>query len=94
MDLRRHTDLEVEEVTSKPKPSERGLDLLGQLALTFLSAGAATALINVLRAYVERDQSVRFRLKRPDGSELELEGKHFQAEHLKETLHALERFVI
>ncbi len=95
-DLRREADLEAQEVSRPPEPGERGAEvgLLGQLALTFLSAGAATALINCLRAYIQRDHTLRFKLKRPDGSELELEGKHLQADKLEETLRALERFVL
>jgi len=94
-DLRRVRDLEVRQVSRPPEPGERAAEvgLLGQLALTFLTAGAATALINCLKAYIERDHTLRFKLKRPDGSELELEGKHLQADRLEETLRALEGFI-
>jgi hypothetical protein len=77
-----------------PPPLPPGeIGLLGQLALTFLGAGAATALINCLRAYIERDHTLRFRLKRADGVELEIESKDLSPDHLVKTLQDLEKHV-
>ena len=94
-DLRRQTDLDIEEITKPLKPGERSAEVaaLGQLALAFLSTGAAAALINCLKAYIERDRTLRFKLSRPDGKELELEAKNLKPDQLDQTLQALERFV-
>lgn len=96
VDLRKERDFDdVKEATRLPHPNERAAEIgvLGQLGLTFLSAGAATALIGCLKAYIERDHTLRFRIKRPDGSELELEGKHLEGKDLKKTVATLKQFV-
>src|SRR5688572_8146346 len=93
-DLQRQRMLQVNATTRPAAPGERAVDisLIGQIVLTFLSAGAAQALIGCLKAYIDRDRSLRFQLKRPDGTELHLEGKHFEPAAIDETLRALERF--
>ena len=94
-DLRGQFDLTAEPVTRSSAPGEKSVDvpLLGQLAITFLSGGAAVALINCLKAYIERDRSLRFKLKREDGTELELEAKDVKGATVDQTLEALHRFV-
>lgn len=93
-ELGRQQDLEVRTITTQALPGERAAEigLLGQLALTFITAGAASALIGCLKAYIERERSLKFRLKREDGTELELEARHLQGDRLNTTLQTLERF--
>jgi len=67
--------------------------LLGQLILTFVTAGAATALINCLKSYIERDRRMKFRLRKNDGTELELDGARFDAQAIGETIRQVERFL-
>ena len=94
-DLQRGTDLEVEEVTRPAEPGERavGAPLLGRIALTFITAGSATALINVLQSYVERDRGLRFRFSSGDGTTLELDADHLDAENVASALEQLRQFV-
>jgi hypothetical protein len=92
-DLRSVDDLDAVTVTRSPQPGEKPVDvaLLGQIVLTFLSGGAATALIGCLKGYIDRDRSLRVRFKSKDGTELELEGRHFEAASVDETINALRR---
>ena len=94
-DLHDAGEFDVAQVGRPPKAGERSAEIgiLGQLGLTFLSAGAATALINCLKSYIERDRDLKFRLKRPDGTELELESANLQSDSLQGTLASLERFI-
>ncbi len=94
-ELTRESDLRVQDAVRAADADERaaGVPLLGQLALTFLSAGAATALINCMRAFLERDRSLRFRLKKSDGTEIEVEGKHLRVDQLEDTLRTVKEFV-
>ena len=94
-DLQRERSLAVSPITRPPQPGERSAEigLLGQILLTFITAGAATALINCLRAYIERDRTLKIRLRRTDGTEFELEGKHFTPAAIDETIRALQRVV-
>lgn len=59
---------------------------IGTLILTFISSGAAVALINVLKAYVSRDPSMKIDLKRPDGSTLTLSTQNMADEQVQKTL--------
>ena len=93
--LRRQQGLGAEVAARPARPSERSGDvgLAGQILLSFFSAGAATALIACLQAYIQRDKSFKFRMKKADGTEMELEGRHFDPKAVKETVRALEHFV-
>ncbi len=95
LDLQRQPGLEARPATRPARPGERAgeIALLGQIVLTFLSAGAATGLIACLKAYLERDRHLKFRLKRADGAELELEGSRFEPAALQESAQLLERFM-
>jgi hypothetical protein len=94
-DLAELDGLTVEPAARHPARGERAADvgLVGQIVLTFISAGAATALISCLKAYVERDRTLRLRFKRSDGTELELEGKHFEPKTVDATMRALKRLM-
>ena len=93
-DLRRH-DIEVQPATRPAQPGERAgeVPLLGQIVLTFLTAGAAKALIDCLKAYVARDRSLQFKLKRADGSELSLDAKNLDAKVIDEGIKVVKRFI-
>jgi Effector Associated Constant Component 1 len=49
---------------------------VGQLALAFITSGAAVSLIQCLKAYVAREQTLRIRFKHPDGREIEVTSKN------------------
>lgn len=93
-DLDRRDGLQVQHNARAPRPGERAADvgLTGQLLLTFLTSGAATVLIECLRSYVARDRTLRFRFRKADGTELEIEGKHLDEQALDRTLESIKRF--
>jgi hypothetical protein len=93
-DLRRRPELRVSDATRPATEGERSGDvaLLGHLALTFLSGGAATALITCLKEYVTRDKGLTVRIKAADGRELVIEGKALKADEVSNLVSALERF--
>jgi hypothetical protein len=94
-DLRKEVALEADHKTRDLSPGERAVDsaLVGQVVLTFLSAGAATALLGCLKAYIERDRHLRFRLKKADGVEIELEAQHFSAQTFDELTRKVQEFL-
>ena len=94
-DIRRSTDFAADPETRPARPGERalGAPLLGRIALTFISAGSATALINVLKSYIERDRRVTFRFSSPDGTTLELAADHLEAADVTPALEQLRSFL-
>ena len=80
--LRSQGCIRAELVTRPATPGERSgtVELLGQLALSFAGGGGAIALLNCIKTYLDRDRSLRVRLKRPDGQEIEIEGTNLDIE--------------
>jgi hypothetical protein len=94
VDLQRSGSITAENLSRASADGERGdVALVGQIVLAFLSGGAAAALLKCLKAYIERDDSMTVRLKRTDGIELEVAGKHLTPEKVKETLNCINRFI-
>ena len=92
-DLRRQSALRVRPVTRPARSGERavGVELIGQLAVAFLGGGGAgVALINCLKTYLERDRSLRFKLTRPDGQVIELEGSDLSPDLVQRVIRNLE----
>lgn len=72
-DINRNVDARAEVPDAPVEGHHKGEPItLGVLAVTFLSSGAAVALFNVLKAYVERDQSVTISVEMPDGTKKSL----------------------
>jgi len=59
---------------------------LGELALGLVTSGAVTALIECLKAYIARERSLSFKLKRPDGLEVEISAKNVNDATLQKVL--------
>src|SRR5690242_15317243 len=54
-------------------PGEKGEPVtLGVLALALVTSGAIKGLIECLKAYVSREPALIIRLKRPDGTQIEV----------------------
>jgi len=64
----------------------------GALVLTFLTSGAAVALVKVLEAYIARKRSVELELVRPDGKKLVLKANDVSADQIEATHKVLTRF--
>lgn len=94
-DLGRQTGLRAARPASAPREGQRGLDpLIGQILLTLVGgAGAGTALVTCLRAYVQRDRNLTFTLRRPDGAELEFSATHLKQKESDAAFRALQSFV-
>lgn len=81
----------VEEVTAG---STRGdLVTIGTLAVTFLTSGAAVALLKVFKAYFERSSSVTVELARPDGAKLTVKADDLRAGQFDRTLYLARQFL-
>jgi hypothetical protein len=66
---------------------------IGVLALTFMTSGAAAALLNVLKAYFERSSSVTMELARPDGVKLTVKSGDLRGGQLERTLSLAHQFL-
>lgn len=72
-------------------PGERGGDgMLFQLLLTFLTGGAAKALLDTLARYFENDSTLSVHIKAVDGSEIKIEGSDLRPENVVEMIHTLQ----
>jgi len=69
--------IEARDAGGEAVPGERGDPLvLGQLALGLITSGAVTALIGCLKAYITREPTLTVRIKRSDGTEVEVNAKN------------------
>src|SRR3974377_621796 len=74
------------------KPGDKGDPItVGTLVLTFLTSGAAVALVKVLEAFISRKRSVELELARPDGKKLVLKANDVGAEQIEATREVLTR---
>lgn len=84
-DLRRLGELEATAASRPVRPGERAIEvpIIGQILLSFISAGAAKALIDCLKAYLARDRRMSFVIKEPGGRELSVTAENVgQAEFM------------
>ncbi len=51
---------------------------IGVLLLAFFTRGAAIALLNVLKSYVEREPTLKISLDKPDGTHIEIDAKNLR----------------
>jgi len=72
-DLLRAADVSEVENLEPTEPGKRGDALtLGQLILTFMTSGVATAVVHCVAAYIKREPSLKVVVKGPDGRVFEL----------------------
>lgn len=88
------TDINAELVEGPTQKGNRGEPItLGLIALTFMSSGAAVALFNVLKSYLDRESSLIFGIQREDGTKLGIKMKNMQPEQVKATLSEVKIFL-
>lgn len=88
--LEREPEINVEIPTRPPSEGSKGEPItIGLLLLTFISSGAAVALLNVLKSYVERERSLRIILKKADGTHVEVDAKNLNEEQERRILEQL-----
>jgi hypothetical protein len=92
-DLSRFPELQVRPATRPSEVGEKSAEaaLLGQFVLTFLTGGAAKALLGCLQGYLQRDRSLVITFKTPGGTELQIKGGELQPEKVGEIVEALGR---
>ena len=68
-------------------PGERGDPVtLGALAFGLVSSGAVTAAIECFKAYLSRERALVIKIKRPDGTELEITGRNVDTQAVYDAL--------
>ena len=61
--------------STAPAGSRGGMVSLGEIALAFISSGAAIAAINVIKTYIQREPSLKVRFQGADGAVVEIDAK-------------------
>ena len=75
-------------------PGAKGDEIaVASLLYTFLSGGAAVALLNVVKAYVDRERSLSVDLEREDGRKISLEAKNLQTDQIDYTRAMIREFL-
>jgi len=89
-------ETEIDAALAEPAaaaPGSRGDPVtLGTIALTFLTSGAAVALIKVLETYFQRKSSLQVELKKPDGRALTIHAENMRAEQIEKTARLARQF--
>jgi len=87
MVLNRETDVAAALPEAPPEPGARGdATMLYTLVLTFMTSGAAVAMFQVFKSYVERNSSLQLKLKRGDGDELVIDQTNMRGGQFDQTL--------
>jgi hypothetical protein len=92
--ISRETDISTEIPEHQSEAGVKGDPItIGVLALSFLSSGAAVALIEVLKTYLGRASSLTFEAKRPDGSQMKISAENMKPEQMQDTVARLSSFL-
>jgi hypothetical protein len=79
--------IEANPIEKRTTKGERGDTItLAELALGLITSGAVTSLIECLKAYIARERSLSFKLRRPDGFEVEISAKNVNDPTLEKVL--------
>ncbi len=91
--LNRETDVTASLPEESAQKGARGDAVtLGQLALTALSGGAAVAMFNVFKSYIERRKSLVIEIKGDDGKTLSLNAENLSQQQFDPTLEMATNF--
>ncbi|MBI4874298.1 MAG: hypothetical protein HY822_06675 [Acidobacteria bacterium] len=90
----REDGLLAELVHGAAAPGAKAVDtaLIGNLALTFLSSGAAVAFINVCKSFFERTSSLEMSVEREDGRKLSIKAQNVESGQIASTLETVREF--
>jgi len=92
-DVNRETDITAtfpensSEVGSKGEPIT-----LGVISLAFLTTGTAVAIFNVIRAYFERDSSLKMEFEREDGKKMVIVAEKMNSSKIDKAMLLAEKF--
>ena len=85
--INRHTETLATLPEGEAQAGERGDPVtLGAIALSVITSGTAVALFQVIKAYLERDESLEMAFERPDGRKLTIKAENMSAERIDETV--------
>ena len=84
--------VELAHETAAPGTRSPALLQVGKLALTFLSSGAAVALINVCKSYFERNSSLELSFEREDGKKISIKAQNLRSDQIDKTLETMREF--
>lgn len=83
----RETDISAQIPGHQAPPGAKGDPItIGALALSFLSSGAAVALIEVLKTYLGRVSNLAIEVKRTDGSQVSISAQNMKPEQMQDTV--------
>lgn len=89
-DLTKHLGVVATSPPALAQEGERGDALaIGELLLTFMTSGMATALVGCLKTYLNREPTLNVRVLRPDGTEVSVSAKNINDKGLVEAVIAL-----
>jgi hypothetical protein len=81
------------EETPPPRGARGDMVTLGAIALSFISSGAAVALINTLKPFFERDRSLKVSVKTPDGREVTIDASHLKSDQVDQMTTMLSKLI-
>jgi hypothetical protein len=92
--ISQETSLEPSIAEGHSVPGAKGDAItIGTIILSFISSGAAVALFNVMKAYLERNQSLEFEFESKDGEKLKVNTHNIKPNQVDKTLGLLEQFM-
>lgn len=87
------TDVEARYPEAEPLDGEKGAGIeAGTLLLMFLSSGTAVALIELIRAFFDRDKSIEIEFERSD-SKFVLRASNVSQDRIDETIESFKKFL-
>ncbi len=87
------TDIQAEIVQGEAVQGSKGDPVtLGVLALSFITSGAAVALIGVLKSYITRSSSIQFEVKSGD-KVVKFNAKDFKADQIEQVINSVKQLI-
>lgn len=65
---------------------------LGEIILTAFTSGTVVAMVQVLKAYVERKPTLKMEIEAADGRKMTIAAEHFSAGQIEQTIQAAKQF--
>lgn len=86
-DINGETDITATIPQEKGEEGAKGEPItIGVILLAFLTTGTAVALLNVIKAYFERDSTLKIEFQREDGKKLSILAENVRASQIDQTI--------
>lgn len=90
-DIKSETDIIADiPVTKTENDKSGGLIELGVIALTFLSSDSGKVLLEMIKAYINRESSVEIEIKKTDGSVFKINAKNKNSKEVEDMITQLQ----